>query len=143
METIKLYRPIGLTEMELIAENNYKTFPPRFEWQPIFYPVINQAYAEQIADEWNTRDEFSGYCGIVTAFQINVDFIKKYEVKNVGGIVHNELWIPSNELENFNNNIIGVIAIVNAFFGSSYKVSKNEELESRLNSFRTKSSKNK
>jgi hypothetical protein len=58
MKTLKLYRPVGLREMELIAESNFKAFPPRLEWQPIFYPVLNHAYAEQIALEWNTPDSF-------------------------------------------------------------------------------------
>jgi len=60
MKTITLFRPVGLTELELIAELNWKTFPPRLEWQPIFYPVLNQGYAEQIASKWNTKDSFSG-----------------------------------------------------------------------------------
>jgi hypothetical protein len=48
---ITLYRPVGLREMELIAENDYSGFPPRLYWQPIFYPVLNQEYAEHIAKE--------------------------------------------------------------------------------------------
>ncbi|MCH2235597.1 MAG: hypothetical protein MK078_15255 [Crocinitomicaceae bacterium] len=42
----KLFRPIGIGEYKLIRESDYKAFPPRLEWQPIFYPVTNQAYAE-------------------------------------------------------------------------------------------------
>lgn len=135
MKTIKLFRPVGLKEMELIAEFNYKTFPPRLDWQPIFYPVLNQTYAEQIAKEWNTPDEFSGFCGIVTEFEVNAEFLKKYEIQNVGANIHNELWIPSNELDEFNNNIIGQIKIVNAFFGSLYKPSKNKKLNLLLEIF--------
>lgn len=50
MKTI-LYRPVGLKELQLIIDSGYKKFPPRLSWQPIFYPVLNQAYAEQIALE--------------------------------------------------------------------------------------------
>ena len=73
MKTIRLFRPVGLKEMELIAESGFNAFPPRLAWQPIFYPVMNQQYAEQIALEWNTNDEFSGFTGIVTAFEVNED----------------------------------------------------------------------
>ena len=66
-----LYRPVGLKEMELNVASGWRKFPLRLEWQPIFYPVLNQQYAEQIALDWNTKDEFSGYCGIVTAFDIS------------------------------------------------------------------------
>ena len=58
-----MYRPVGLKELELIMASAFEAFPPRLEWQPIFYPVLNQAYAEQIALEWNTVDAFSGFCG--------------------------------------------------------------------------------
>jgi len=57
--TTTLYRPVGLKELQLIIEFDYKKIPPRLEWQPIFYPVLNQEYAEQIAYKWNTGDEAS------------------------------------------------------------------------------------
>lgn len=126
--TTTLYRPVGLKELELIMNAGWKAFPPRLNWQPIFYPVLNQAYAEQIAFEWNTKDEFSGYCGIVTAFELNSDHYKKYEVQNVGGEIHNELWVPAEELDVFNANIIGEIRVVKAFFGEGFVLPKNEKL---------------
>jgi len=46
-----LYRPVGIKELELIERLDWKAFPPRLDWQPIFYPVLNQPYAEQIARE--------------------------------------------------------------------------------------------
>ena len=130
-----LFRPVGLKEMELIAESNFKKFPPRLDWQPIFYPVLNQQYAEQIALEWNTVDEFSGFCGIVTAFDVNSNYVNKFEIQNVGNKIHNELWIPSEELEEFNKNIIGKIKISNAFFGNNYKESQIDELNTYLREF--------
>lgn len=122
-----LYRPIGLKELQLIIGLNFKGFPPRLEWQPIFYPVLNQDYAEQIAEKWNTKDEFSSYCGIVTKFDLPADYLQKYEVHNVGGFMHNELWIPAEDLEEFNNQIIGRIEIVKVFFGDGFDRSKTDE----------------
>lgn len=132
MKTTKLYRPVGLKEMELITKSDFKSFPPRLDWQPIFYPVMNQEYAEQIAKEWNTPDEFSGYCGIVTAFDVNSDYLQQFEIQNVGDKNHNELWIPSEELEVFNKNIVGEIKIVKVFYGEKYQNSQNETLKERL-----------
>jgi hypothetical protein len=128
-----LYRPVGQREMELIAESNYKCFPPRLYWQPIFYPVLNQEYAEHIAFEWNTKDEFSGYCGIVTAFDVNDDFLSNYQIQNVGGTIHNEYWILAEDLDAFNNSIVGGIKVVNLFFGEGYKPSSNDQLNNYLN----------
>lgn len=121
-----LYRPIGLKELQLIIGLDFKAFPPRLEWQPIFYPVLNQEYAEQIAEKWNTKDEFSGYCGIVTKFDLPSDYLQKYEVHNVGGFIHNELWVPSEDLNEFNSNIIGQIEIVKVFKGDNYDISSND-----------------
>lgn len=135
MKTIRLFRPVGLKEMELIAESGFNAFPPRLAWQPIFYPVMNQQYAEQIALEWNTNDEFSGFIGVVTAFEVNEDYLKKYEVKNVGGVVHNELWIPAEELNDFNSNINGTIEIVNAYFIDRSAKTENLVLRSKLEEF--------
>jgi hypothetical protein len=118
LNTVRLYRPIGIKELELIIAANWKRFPPRLYWQPIFYPVLNQPYAEQIALEWNTKDEFSGYCGIVTGFEVKKDHYSKYAVQNVGGTIHNELWVPAKDLGEFNQNIVGDISIIKVFLVS-------------------------
>ncbi|WP_426328338.1 hypothetical protein [Pedobacter sp. R-06] len=136
MKTIRLFRPVGLKEMELIAESGFNAFPPRLAWQPIFYPVMNQQYAEQIALEWNTNDEFSGFIGIVTAFEVNEDYLKKYDVQNVGGAMHNELWIPAEELNDFNGNINGTIEIVKAYFTGRSAKTENLALRSKLKEFK-------
>lgn len=93
------------------------------DWQPIFYPVMNQVYAEQIALEWNTKDEFSGYAGYVTAFDLTEDYLKQFDIQNVGGEIHNELWVPAEQLEEFNNNIIGEIRLVQSYYGEKFKQS--------------------
>jgi hypothetical protein len=120
MNFVTLYRPVGQKEMILVKESGWSRFPPRLEWQPIFYPVMNQQYAEQIAKQWNTEDEFSGYVGHVLAFEIPEEYISKYPIQNVGGELHNELWVPSSELEHLNNNINGLIRIVCSFYGAKY-----------------------
>ena len=69
-ETITLFRPVGQKEMELIRQSGDRTFPPRLPFQPIFYPVLYQDYAVQIARDWNTKDAASGYVGYVTRFRL-------------------------------------------------------------------------
>lgn len=46
--------------MKLMLDGDLKGFPPRLPEQPIFYPVLNKPYADQIARSWNTKDKFSG-----------------------------------------------------------------------------------
>ena len=121
MKLKTLYRPVGEKELELIKNSGFTAFPPRLEWQPIFCPVLNQQYAEQIASEWNTKDEFSGYTGHVLAFDIDEHYLQKYPVQNVGGAIHNELWVPADELDEFNAHIAGPIRIVNSYYGKTTK----------------------
>ena len=118
-----LYRPVGVKELELIAETGYMAFPPRLFWQPIFYPVLNQEYAEQIARDWNTKDAASGYAGFVTRFEVNDAYIQQFDVQTVGASIHQEYWIPAEGLDEFNRNIVGEIEIVAEFFGESHTLS--------------------
>lgn len=113
METVVLYRSVGAKELELIKESGWKKFPPRLPEQPIFYPVMNEEYAIQINVEWNVPANGSGF---VTKFHVDKNYIQKFEVQNVGGIIHDELWIPANELEEFNDHIIGLIEVTKEFY---------------------------
>lgn len=120
MASLTLYRPVGLKELQLIKASGWRAFPPRLEWQPIFYPVLNFDYAEQIARDWNTQDPASDYAGFVTAFDVNPDYLAQFEEQVVGGSHHRELWIPAERLAEFNDHIQGVIRVMAAFYGERY-----------------------
>ncbi len=111
-ETLTLYRPTGPEELAKLEETNFAAWPPRLPDQPIFYPVTNQAYAEQIAEQWNVRDSGIGY---VTRFEVKRSFLKKYPRKIVGGKMHEELWIPAEELAELNTHIVGKIEVIKSF----------------------------
>ena len=114
-----LYRPVGKKELELIAESGYKAFPPRLFHQPIFYPVLSLEYAEQIARDWNTKDPVSGFAGYVTRFNVRKEFLSRYQIETVGArALHEEYWIPAEELAQFNENIVGLIEIIREFLPS-------------------------
>lgn len=110
--TVTLFRPVNAQELTLIEETGWTRFPPRLPQQPIFYPVMNEAYAIQIAKEWNVPAYGVGY---VVQFEMNKKYIDIFEVQNVGGPIHNELWVPAEELENFNSNIVGVIKVIGEY----------------------------
>ena len=63
MQSTILYRPVGQREYELIEATGFRRFPGRLPEQPFFYPVTNEDYATQIARDWNTKDEASGWTG--------------------------------------------------------------------------------
>lgn len=132
MKTTTLYRPVGEKEMLLIIESNYKKFPPRLEWQPIFYPVLNEDYASEIAEKWNTRDGTGNYLGFVTKFEVLKEVANQYPSQNVGAKNHNELWIPSEELEIFNQAIVGNIEVTKVFMGKDFKKATDNILENLI-----------
>jgi len=107
-----LFRPLGEKELELIRASGFSRFPPRLPEQPFFYPVLSLEYATQIAREWNTKDSQSGFVGHVLRFQVESDFLSRYTVRQVGDAIHREYWIPSGELAEFNEQIVGEIEIV-------------------------------
>ncbi|MEO0688124.1 MAG: ADP-ribosylglycohydrolase family protein, partial [Cyanobacteria bacterium J06649_11] len=80
-ETVVLYRPVGEKELDLIKESGYREFPPRLPEQPIFYPVLNQEYAIEIARDWNAVDNNIDY---VTKFEVKAEFLSNYSIKTVG-----------------------------------------------------------
>ena len=117
MALTTLYRPVGQKELDLIEASGFRQFPPRLPAQPIFYPVLNQEYAIQIARDWNTRDRESGFRGYVLRFNVESDFLNQYEPKTVGSSSHREYWIPAEDLGEFNNHIRGVIEVMAKFEG--------------------------
>ena len=118
-DTITLWRPVGPKELALIEAADWRAFPPRLPGQPIFYPVLNEGYATQIARDWNATSAETGYRGYVTCFQVRRDFLAAYEVHVVGGSEHREYWVPAEELLAFNAAIVGQIEVVRAFRGAA------------------------
>ncbi|MBI1258437.1 MAG: hypothetical protein GC204_13280 [Chloroflexi bacterium] len=125
MNTLRtLHRPVGLFELRLIREANYRAFPARLPHQPIFYPVLNEDYAIQIARDWNTKDQNSGFMGAVTAFDLNADYLTQFEPQTVGTVSHRELWVPAEQLDEFNAHIIDAIRITHVFYGDQFSGEK-------------------
>lgn len=116
METTTLYRPVGQQELDLIRESGYRAFPPRLSEQPIFYPVLNEGYAVQIARDWNAKYN-SPKRGYVTRFSVATAFLSRYPVQVAGASRHQEYWIPAEELEEFNRHLVGNIEVVAEFNG--------------------------
>lgn len=107
---MRLWRPVGAKELMLIEASAWRAFPPRLPDQPIFYPVLNFEYAEQIARDWNARGDEDGY---VVAFEVDDVVAARYPVQAAGAAaLHRELWVPAEELSAFNGAIQGPIELV-------------------------------
>ena len=98
--------------MALIEASGWQAFPPRLPEQPIFYPVTNEDYAIQIARDWNVKSDGSGF---VTRFEVDAEYVSRFPKKIVGSKVHEELWVPAEELAEFNSKIVGKIEVTRSF----------------------------
>ena len=111
-DVVTLYRPTGPEELELVAASGYRRWPPRMPEQPIFYPVTNEEYAKEITIKWNVPSSGAGY---VTRFFVKKSFMDHYSIHKVGGEDHTEWWIPVEDLEELNDNIVGLIEVIGAY----------------------------
>ncbi len=82
--------------------------------------MLTAEYARTIARDWNTKDAASGYAGFVTRFELEDEFARRYPVQTAGGRAHQELWVPADELEDFNKHIVGGIQVIEAYPGSRF-----------------------
>ena len=60
----------------------------------------------------------------------------KYEVQVVGGVIHEELWVPAEELADFNDQIVDGIQVVNVYFGTEFVMPENGEVAAVLEKFK-------
>jgi hypothetical protein len=126
-EESTLYRPVGQAELELVRASGFKRFPPRLPHQPIFYPVLSEQYATQIARDWNPKDEASGFRGYVLRFKVRTTFLRHYQIHVVGSSEHQEYWIPAEDLQDLNENIVGAIEVISEFSGKDRLLSIGEK----------------
>jgi hypothetical protein len=88
-----------------------RAFSPRLPDQPIFYPVMTEAYALKIARDWNAPR--GG--GFVTRFCVRRDFLNRFRAAQAGGRKHEDYWSPEADLPAFNAAVVGEIEVVAAF----------------------------
>jgi hypothetical protein len=101
VQTVTLWRPVGQADLDLTAQSGWTRFPPRLPGQPIFYRVLNEAYATKIAGDRAT----SAACCASRSTGV------RGTVRAATGGIH-ELWIPAEQLEEFNDHIVGRIELV-------------------------------
>ena len=74
--------------------------------------MLSEDYAVKIARDWNVPASGAGY---VTRFRVRAQFADRYPVQQAGGQTILELWIPAEDLDELNANIVGCIEVVHEF----------------------------
>jgi len=106
---VKLYKAVGQLELDLIKESG--KFPPRRKGQDTFHPVLSHYYAAKIGENWTVNHELSDGVSYILEFKVDGLYFLKQKVHDIGGL-DQELWIPSNKLDEFNDSIIDDIHVV-------------------------------
>lgn len=75
-------------------------------------PVLNEDYAERIARDWNVKASGVGH---VTRFAVRRRFLDDFDVQQAGGRTILEYWIPAEQLDALNAEIVGRITLVSTF----------------------------
>lgn len=64
------------------------------------------------APAWNVPASGAGF---VTRFEVDSEFLTRYPVQQVGGREILQLWVPAEDLAEFNAHIVGLIEVVHEF----------------------------
>jgi len=76
-------------------------------------------------------DPNSDGVGFVTAFEIPEDYLSRFEIQTVGLKHHQELWVPAEQLDEFNHEIINGIRVEKSFIGQKFLM--NDKIRNVLN----------
>ncbi len=109
--TTILYCPLGKVELELIEQSGFRRFPSRPD-EPVLYPAHNEDDASECAKRWHARLDGVGY---VTRLQLRTECLARLEQQPVGGAQPEEYRVPADQLEEFNQAIVGPIEVVHTF----------------------------
>lgn len=52
----------------------------------------------------------------MTRFRVNSAYLDRFPVQKVGSVIHQEYWIPAEQLAEFNANIVGPIEVIAEFY---------------------------
>ena len=66
---------------------------------------------------WSRNQALFSTCEIiyVLRFSVRTEFLSRYEIHVVGSSEHQEYWIPAEDLQKLNENIVGPIEVVSEF----------------------------
>ncbi len=102
-----LYYAVSDKELGYIVTHQYKQFPVRFFSKKYFCPMLNREYAQRVASE---RGNFSSDVTVthIVRFLMRTQSIKKYIHGNIDN-TRSPIFVQTNELPQFNQNIVGFI----------------------------------
>lgn len=108
--TLRVYRPVGDVELRRILAGGRTRFPPLLPSQRHFFPMRTRSSAENLAREFRELGRGAGH---VLACDVRAAFLSRYPQHGLGE--HVEHRIPAEDLDAFNDAIVGLIEVVATF----------------------------
>ncbi len=108
MELQTLYRPVGSNELAWIIRSGWTRFPARLIKEPVFYPIIDDAF---IAQKPVQKLRHADRAACIIRFHVIKDYLSKHAVNHVDADMHTEVHLSPDAIDELNNNIIGLIEI--------------------------------
>jgi len=102
-----LYRVIDASELAALQALHFRKFPACAE--PVFYPTLTRHFALETLRQTAGISTQKGY---LTCFKICARYVRDFEVQTLSGEIHDELWVPAEELPVFNEKIVGRISLL-------------------------------
>ena len=110
MATRTLYRPVGSTELVAIQRSGNQRFPRGSSGSRTSSPCAPAPTPSASPVKRRLRQP-----GYVTRFEVRQDFLARYAVHVIDARVHEEYRIPAEDLEAFNDAIVGPIEVVSEY----------------------------
>ena len=110
-------------ELEFVRQSGWHRFPPRLPEQPIFYPILDEAYAIEIARDWNAKYLGTGF---VRYFDVESEFLNGFTPWQVARIDANTGFLPSN----WRNST--TISLARSEFSTCSLEKTNHEIQNRI-----------
>lgn len=108
-DTTTLWHPAGPDEIDHIRASGWRQWPPVPHERLYFYPILNESFAISGARHWNSLGTGVKY---VLRLYTETDFIRRYSTRSFGGSAAPMLWVPVEDMHEFNAHIVGLIEVV-------------------------------
>ncbi|HWS36466.1 MAG TPA: ADP-ribosylation/crystallin J1 [Actinoplanes sp.] len=109
VETTALWRPAGPRELDLIRASGWRRWPPVPLERLYFYPILSESFAVTGAQHWTSSDSGVRY---VLRIHVETDFVGRYSTRSFGGSAAPMLWVPAEDMDEFNAHVVGLIEVV-------------------------------
>ena len=119
-DTLAVYQAVGPQQLAALIRSEWRRIEPAWGGVRFTYLKQQQRYAEMIARQWEVPLHGAGY---VVRIVLPEDVLRQYDLETVAYEEHLEYRIPSGELAELSDELVGAVQPVAAFMDrQSYSI---------------------